>query len=237
MAIKKIEWTELYVGLGNDKNSYFWRPGEHLSVIGPTQAGKTYLLLCLFPLRRYITYYVAKAEDPTLAGLTGKKQGDNRFIKIRDYADRKDWEYRIMLWPKSDKLEDEIHQQRIFYRALEQQFRERGWTVVVDEVAYFVDLRLGRTLSSYWRRGSSLKLSLVAATQRPSGVPLLMYEMPHHLFFFRFKGETDLKRIGGIGWLDRNEIREAVSRLQQYEFLYIHVPSGYMAISKARKEP
>jgi hypothetical protein len=235
MPIRRVEWTTLYNLLGNRRSEQYWVPGEHLSIIGPTQAGKTYLMLCLFPLRRYVTYYVAKAEDKTLKGLTGKKQGDNRFRKIGDYSYRHNWEYRILLWPESDQLEDEAKQQHVFYRALRQQFRERGWTIVVDEVAYFCDIKLGNVLANYWRRASSLKLSLMAATQRPAGVPLLMYSAPHHLFFFRFQDETDLKRIGGIGWINRQEIRETVSKLGRYEFLYIHTPSGYMAISKAEK--
>lgn len=229
--IPQIDWTELYSRFGDKKDQIYWRPGEHLSIIGPTQAGKTYLMLCLFPLRQYVTLYVSKAEDRTLNGL--QKDG---FRKIRDYSDRKKWDFRLLLWPKYDAPGDELTQQFVFWRALHQQFRERGWTVAVDEVAYFCDLKLDKQLASYWRQGSSLKLSLMGATQRPSGVPLLMYGMPHHLFFFRFQDETDLKRIGGIGWINRTAIRETVSRLGQYQFLYIHVPSGYMVISKAEKQ-
>lgn len=235
-SIQRIDWSNLYSQLGDRQSSIYWKPGEHLSIIGATQAGKTYLMLCLFPLRNYVTLYVSKAEDPTLKGLTAKKMGDERFTKLLDYSDRKKWEYRLLLWPKADRLEDEYNQQVVFYRALSQQFAERGWTIGVDEVAHFVDLKLDKALSSIWRRGSSLKVSLVGATQRPVGVPLLMYSMPHHLFFFRYGDERDLKTIGGIGWIDRQVIRETVSRLAQYEFLYIHTPSGYMAISKAEKQ-
>jgi hypothetical protein len=234
--ITTLTWAELSKKLANRRDDIFWQPGEHLSIIGPTQAGKTYLMLCLFPLRQYITYYVAKAQDKTLNGLTSRKHGELRFNRIADYHDRQDWNYRVLLWPKADGLEDEHNQAVKFYYALSRQFRERGWTIAIDEIAHFVDIGLTKALAAYWRRGASLKLSLMAATQRPAGVPLLMYAMPHHLFFFRYRDETDLKRIGGIGYLDRKEIKSVVSNLERYQFLYIHVPTGFMCVSKAERE-
>jgi hypothetical protein len=62
-----------------------------------------------------------------------------------------------------------------------------------------------------------------------------MYDMPHHLFFFRFGDENDLKRIGGIGYLESKQIRNTVARLEQYTFLYIHTPTGSMFVSKVEE--
>src|SRR4029078_3145042 len=121
--IPHLTWDQLSRRLADRRDDIFWEAGEHLSIIGPTQAGKTYLMLCLFPLRQYITYYVAKAQDKTLNGLTGKKYGDQRFRRIPDYHDRQDWQYRILLWPKADGLEDERNQAIKFYYALDRQFR------------------------------------------------------------------------------------------------------------------
>jgi hypothetical protein len=60
----------------------------------------------------------------------------------------------------------------------------------------------------------------------------MAYDQATHLFFFRFQDENDLKRIGGIGWLDSRVIRETVSRLQRYDFLYINTVTGRKVISR-----
>jgi len=46
-----------------------WNPGEHLSVIAPTGAGKTTLVGGLLDLRRYVLALDPKGGDSTLSGL------------------------------------------------------------------------------------------------------------------------------------------------------------------------
>ena len=55
-----------------------------------------------------------------------------------------------------------------------------------------------------------------------------MYDQSSHLFFWRDNDETNLKRIGGIGWLQSKPIRETVAGLDPYQFLYIQTRTGDM---------
>jgi hypothetical protein len=112
-------------------------------------------------------------------------------------------------------------------------FTQKHWAINADEVSYIGnDLRLEPLLKLIWQQGRAIGLSLVAGTQRPVHVPLLIYDQSTHLFFFRDNDETNLRRIGGIGWLNAREIREAVARLPKYYFLYVNTRTGEMKISK-----
>ena len=46
-----------------------WEPGQHLSVIAPTGAGKTTFVGGLLDLRRYVLALDPKGGDSTLSGL------------------------------------------------------------------------------------------------------------------------------------------------------------------------
>src|SRR5271170_5004112 len=46
-----------------------WQPGEHISVIAPTGAGKTTFVAGILGLRRYVLALDPKGGDETLAGL------------------------------------------------------------------------------------------------------------------------------------------------------------------------
>jgi hypothetical protein len=109
-----------------------------------------------------------------------------------------------------------------------------GWTVYVDEAYYFSKvLKFDDLLKIYWTQARSNDVTLVAATQRPRDVPLLMYDQATHLFFFRFRDKRDLDRLSEIGWLDGKQIKETVSTLNQHDFLYINNVTGEMCISRA----
>lgn len=228
--IPKIDWSSLYARLARGKHR--WQQGEHVSIIGPTGAGKTFLGLRLLPLHPYTIILAAKAEDKTLKDY-GKREG---YTTLRQWPPN-DWDDRSIIWPKYEQPGDEFKQRIVFVQAVNGIFAERNRTLFIDEVSYFTQtLKMERFLSAIWQQGRSLKLSFMAATQRPKGVPLLMYDQPHHLFFFRFGDENDLKRIGGIGWLESKAIRNTVARLERHEFLYIYVPDSEMYRSKVTEE-
>src|SRR5690606_28106209 len=94
------------------------------------------------------------------------------------------------------------------------------------------DLRLEPLLKLIWQQGRSIGLSLVATTQRPVNVPLFMYDQSTHLFFFRDNDEANLRRIGGIGWLNARQIRETVAKIPKHYFLYVNTRDGRMIVSK-----
>lgn len=204
-----------------------WQQGEHLSIIGPTGTGKSYLSLKLLENRTYNVVFGTKVKDKTLES----------FSKEKGYTIQKSFKpnetiHKYILWPKFAKPGDERTQRRIFIDAFNAIFVQGGWTVYIDETYYFSDfLKLDYFLKLYWTQARSNHITLVASTQRPRDVPLLMYDQSYHLFFFKMNDEQDLKRIGGINNNNSRIIRETVSELNRHEFLYVNV-FGDLIISK-----
>jgi len=229
MTIQNLEWSKLYARLA--RGNHRWRQGQHLSIIGPTTAGKTYLGLHLLPIHRYTVLLENKMADDTITDYAR----ENDYEIVRQWPPS-NWRDRAVVWPRYKQPGDEYKQRKVFVETIGHIFSERGWTVFIDEVAYFTHtLRMEPYLKALWEQGRSIKISFMAATQRPKAVPLHMYDQPTHLFFFRYGDENDLKRIGGIGFLNRKAIQDCVARLGEHEFLYIHAPSGYLATSKVRE--
>jgi hypothetical protein len=78
------------------------------------------------------------------------------------------------------------------------------------------------------QQARSNDISFVMGAQRPSRIPLELFDQASHLFFWRDNDEVNLKRIGGIGWLASGPIRAFVANLEPYQVLYIHTRKGWM---------
>jgi energy-coupling factor transporter ATP-binding protein EcfA2 len=225
--IESLPWNE-FVG------SVKWRQGEHVSLIGPTGAGKTTLALELLPKRKFVVVLGTKPKDPTLSKL--KTKG---FEVIRKWPDHVSTEIhpKLILWPTMRKPGDAKKQQREVGRALAEIFTQGGWTVYADELRYISGtLKLSSLLELIWQQGRSLGISLVGGTQRPAHVPLMVYDQATHLFFWRDNDEANLKRIGGLGRLDSKLIRDTVGDLPHHSTLYLNTRTGRMVVTKVDLE-
>lgn len=212
--IPTLKWDEFY------HNVFDWRQGEHVSIIGPTGQGKTTLALALLPKRRFVLIFSTKPKD---------KQTEELGWKIF-----KKWPIpvtveRAILWPKFDGPEDFKNQQQTFAEAMLDIFKAGNWCVYVDETFYFSNiLKLDSLLEMYWLQARSLGISFVAGTQRPSHVPLLMYDQATWLFFFRDNDERNLRRLGSMGGLETRTIMQTVATLDTHQFLAINTRTGEM---------
>lgn len=204
-----------------------WQQGEHVSLIGPTGQGKTTLALEILPRRTYTVVLGTKVRDPTLAEL--KKQG---YKRIETWKEKK-LQNRFLLWPRITHERDLTKQRKVFTEALNEIYREGRWTVYVDEARYQCDLlKMRQIMILLWTQGRSNLITLVAGAQRPAFVPTEMYDQATHLFFWGDNDETNLKRIGGIGFLNSKEIRLAVAALERYQILYVNARTGEMIRTK-----
>jgi len=206
-----------------------WRQGEHVSIIGPTGRGKSWLAYNLLTIREYPVIFATKPRDDTLAS----------FAKIYHFREQNTFNpdllraQRYIVWPKFKKAGDERQQQTVFVDAFNRIFAQGGWTLYVDETYYFSDhLKLDYYLRLFWTQARSNKISFVAATQRPRDVPVLMYDQATHLFLFRFTDENGLKRLGGIQNHNSKAIQQEIATLGNHQFLYINCVTEERIISE-----
>ncbi len=216
-----------------------WQQGEHITIIGPTGSGKSYLALQLIKTRRDYLLLLTKGHDKTL----------DRFIEKEEIEVIKQWppsgfSDKVALWPKFTGIDSFQEQHTVFKNAINGYrtktgkhikgiYSEGSWSVLVDEVMYFrEELHLETELRMLWTQGRSNDISLVAGTQRPRDVPQLMLNQWSHLFVFQTSDRYEIDRLAAIGGNISNIIRENVPKLQRHYFLYVNRITAEAVISK-----
>jgi hypothetical protein len=224
-----------------------YKPGQHVTILGKTGSGKTYLS---FQLLRYSTskelpgvVLVMKPRDATV----------DRWAKTLRYRRVAHWPPPIIrrkvdkppgwiLWPPlGDFDRDDIvlrtEFERCFRESYTQAARRNGEprAIFVDElVGVARELRLEPAVNRLYMRGRSLGVGLWAATQRPFNAPLLAYQAPEHLFIAAEPDARNRQRLGEIGGFDSDVLDRIVdpeSRvLGRHEFLYLGQEQHVMAI-------
>lgn len=208
-----------------------WKQGEHVGLIGPTNSGKTSLLIHILPEQPYVVVFATKPHDSTMD-----------YLIDHGYARMERWDSKLspmkvprrVLWPNAKELDSDEYQRTVFKDALNRIYRERGWCVALDEGWYFVNhLKLGHEVKKYLLQARSLKISLVFATQRPASIPLEVYDQSTHLFFWRDNDERNLERLSGISWLSANFVKYVVAQLEPHQVLYVNTRTGKMVRTRA----
>lgn len=231
-----IEWPEFYA-------SFKWRQDQHAGIIGPTDTGKTNLAYQILPKQPYRTIFGLKAKDRTLQALITKSAVSSEFGRYKVFpewkAEGSNVSPRRLLWPKAHLSDmaammsvDARHPSivaRIFADAMAAIYRDPGWCVFADDLWFMCNvLGLEQLVKIYLMMARSLPVPLLVASQRPSWIPLEVYDQSSHLFFARDNDENNLSRISGIAWLSAEDIVRIVANLPAYQFLYLNVRTGYM---------
>jgi hypothetical protein len=227
---ERLTWDEFTGG------RLVWEQGEHVSLIGPTGAGKTTLALAILPMRKYVLAFGTKpsGRDSTLMSLVKKDRW--KLVTTWEAMPRviMPGRGRFVFWPRFKHPGDVPGQAYEIGQAMAGAFVQGGWCLLVDEAWYMTNvLGLKRMLEQLWTQGRSIGISVVAGTQRPAYVPLNMYDQATHVFFWRDNDERNLKRISGMNGLNAHTIKATVATLARHEVLYVNTRTGYMAVTKA----
>ena len=99
----------------------------------------------------------------------------------------------------------------MFTKALDDIYVQGGWCTVFDDWWYLGQiLGLEKTGKKFLMNARSNDIPFVLGAQRPAGNRLVeIFDQAEHLLFFRDNDEQNLRRIGGVGWLDSTLIRVA----------------------------
>jgi hypothetical protein len=223
----------------NDFGPWFarqWGQGQHVAIIGPTDSGKSTLAYNLLPIHIWVVIFATKPRDKTLNAMTYSPKGVRNKVPAGQYVKLDKWKNlnmrkypRRILWPNALDLYSSERQRQVFQEALSIIYREGGWTVYLDELWFMsADLGLTHEVRTYLQQSRSNEVTLVVSSQRPSRIPVEVYDQSRHLFFSRDNDERNLSRISGIAWKSRKIIMNYVANLEPHEFLYVNTRSGIM---------
>ena len=232
-AVPFQPWEAIAARLERD-----FRPGMHVTALGPTGAGKSHALLAVADVvNRWTFALAAKRRDPLLESLIGS--GYFPIDSVRDvaWADEQPVHRRYLYWPKPAAKQEELEQLRWLAgkmrEALKFVSQTENWVVLVDELQLFVrDLGLGRELSSYYRQWRTQACSILGGGQRPTHVPLEALNQCSYLLIWQTSDERDLERLAEIsGGFSRQLIARAVAGLDftAHELLFVDVRRRQLA--------
>lgn len=215
-----------------------YRPGEHLTVVGPTGCGKSYLifeLLATVATTKIPVVYLVKKPRDRLIEKSGKAIGLRRVTRwppppsIWSPKASPGW----LLWPRT-RFKPEIdrdHKATVFDRAMLDCYKSGDRTVVADD-AYGISEILGlrQTLIEMWTEARSMDTALWAMFQKPSHVPLWAYSQAEHLFLFNDPDKRARERFAEIGGIDPDLIKSTVMGLKKHQCVYIRRDGPRMCI-------
>lgn len=221
------------VGWPEFLRTFEWRAGEHLTIIGDTGSGKSFLARELLRTREYSAVFGSKPRDASLRAFE-----DDGWTRIKSWPPPTSVR-RALLWPKIEKTADVAALRPVFAEALDAIYLEGAWAIWLDELPFLVGdrppaLRLREQLELLWMQGRALGVSVGAACQRPAHVPLLAYSQATWVIVFRATDDRDLRRLTEIGGsIDKSELRDVVRNLPRFAFVACHTPTGTAMISRA----
>lgn len=220
----------------DDFRSYVfdWRQDQHVGLIGPTDSGKSTLTYAILPQRDYVTFFATKPRDRVLeqyarlGGYERIKEWPPRTGPLRRKATAQQMPKRL-LWPSATSLASVGTQRKVFGSAISDIYGQGGWCVVWDEFWMMCSiLKMEQHARIMLQQARSNDISFVMGAQRPSRIPVELYDQASHLFFWRDNDELNLKRIGGVGWLSSGPIRSFTANLEPHQVLYVNTRKGWM---------
>jgi ABC-type dipeptide/oligopeptide/nickel transport system ATPase component len=192
-----------------------WKQGQHLTVIGDTGSGKTFLLSRLVQMRQYVVVLRTKPDDIVFEG----------FQKFRTAKSMQDvHNERILLEPDYKKQAIEG------FTMLEKAWQHGGWTIVIDEHWYSERLGLKPYIERLLTQGRSKGISVVTGMQRPVLVSRFTLSQSEHIISFRLE-PRDLRTLAEA---TTDRLVAPISALGQYEFAYFNRSSRAIAKGTAK---
>lgn len=232
--VERVPWSVL----GPEFIASWGRPRgktepEHLEILGPTGAGKSFLLVQVLAERvrrrkSAVVYIATKAADKTIRSLGWPIVSTWREAQKHD---------QVVFWPRTSAIgaKRKAYQAARIQNLLDEMWREDANTIVVfDEIAYIELLSrdLKDTVLMYLREGRSHGITCVMGKQRCQGVQRDMHSESDWKIAFKMNDHEDNERLAELFGSKKQflPVIESLDR-DKREFLVQHKLTGTQYIS------
>lgn len=218
-----------------------YEPGQHVTLLGPTNAGKTTLAYQLLGETTHEklpgVVLVMKPRDKTVE----KWNKELGYRKVRAWPPAPSiWQPRrppgYTVWPKHT-FNPDIDDERlysVFRSTILDSYRRGDRVIFADELLGLTnDLNLKTEVRAVLTRGRSMGVGFWTSSQRPFDVPLYAYNQASHLFLHNDPDTRSTDRYGEIGGVDPKMVSSVARGLGQHQWLYIRRNGPVMAVVDA----
>ena len=206
-----------------------WKPGEHVSIVAPTGAGKTtFAAGILDSCRRFVLALDPKGGDSTLSTLgyerLSKWPGIKEMNKKLEANEEEGRPSRYIIGGMSRTEEEEENLRETMRQTLTDAWSMGGWTCYADELQLLTDPRMmnlkqpvDRMLIAARDRG----LSFVSSYQSPSWVSPQAARQASWVAVSYTRDDETVSRLAEILGRPKPEVRGVFKGLKKYSWVIV----------------
>lgn len=193
-----------------------WRLSEHIGVVAPTGAGKSWIVRDLLLLKKHAVVIATKGKDDTLE----KYVKEDGFSKI-DHWPPEWYQSHVLVWKKA-RLGETLPQRVLIHRVMDDIYERGGYVLYFDDL-FFVSKTLGlkEQVQMLYTQVRSNGASLISSMQRPSWNPLEAVSQSTYILIGQIESEDDIKRVAAGMGKNWHMLSECIDQLDTYEFLLV----------------
>jgi hypothetical protein len=224
LEVEALEWNSEFLPWFKDA----WKPGEHVSLIAPTGAGKTTFASGILNLRKYVLALDAKGGDSTLEALQyprlEKWPGVKSMTRKVEDNDKNNVHSRFLVGNKARSSSELDQLLQTMTRTLNEVYEMGGWTVYADELMILTDNRqfnLRKEVDRLLIAARDLGVSFVGSFQAPTWVTPMAGKQSTWVAVSYTRDTDVVNRLAEILGRPKPEIRGAIKGLEQYSWIIV----------------
>lgn len=219
-------------------------PGEHVTMLAPTQSGKTTFMFDLLSHANWNREFRGiKPHPPLILVMKPRDQVVNVGMKRLKLKRLKTWPPvssiwkpnvpGYVLWPPHsfDPDVDDVNLRREMRKAVLSCYKQGNRIIIADETFGLInELKLHKEVTIVHSRGAGMGVSIWCMTQKPTHIGTWAYSQAEHLFLAYDPDERARDRFSEIGGVDPKIVKYHVANLKDFEWLYIRRSGRVMCI-------